>query len=130
MEEQKKNYPGLDLEDEKLRIGVQVTATASLDKIKETLQTVARHGLHHKYSRIIVFILTKKQNSYSASAVASVTPDGLNFEVARDILDYRDLLGQGVYASPLSVRRLNSTRPESRPTALSARQPRPVTAER
>lgn len=103
--EQKKNYPGLDLADEKLGIGVQVTATASLDKVKETLQTVGRHGLHLKYSRIIVFVLTRKQNSYSANAIAGVTPDKLTFEAARDILDYRDLLGQGVHASPLSVRR-------------------------
>ena len=103
--DQKKNYPGLDLADEKLGIGVQVTATASLDKVKETLQTVARHGLHHKYSRIIVFVLTQKQNSYSASAIAGATPDNLNFDAGRDILDYRDLLGQGVHASPLSVRR-------------------------
>lgn len=103
--EQKKNYPGLDLADAELGIGVQVTATASLDKVKETLQTVARHGLHQKYSRIVVFVLTKKQTSYSASALAAVTPDNLTFDGARDILDYRDLLAQGVHASPLSVRR-------------------------
>ncbi len=103
--EQKKNYPGLDLADEKLGIGIQVTATAFLDKVKETLQTVGRHGLHHKYSRIVVFVLTKKQNSYSAGAIAGATPDNLSFEAARDILDYRDLLAQGVHASPLSVRR-------------------------
>ena len=103
--EQKKNYPALDLADDKLGIGVQVTATASLEKIKETLQTAARHGLHQRYSRIIIFVLTKKQTSYSATAIACTVPDGLSFEGARDILDYRDLLGQGAQASPLSVRR-------------------------
>ncbi len=104
-DEQKKNFPALDLADDKLGMGVQVTATASLDKVKDTLQTAVRHGLHQKYSRIIVFVLTKKQNSYSSSAIANVVPDGFSFDVRRDILDYRDLLTQGIHASPLSVRR-------------------------
>lgn len=103
--EQKKNFPALDLADDKLKLGVQVTATASLEKVKDTLETAARHGLHEKYSRIVIYVLTEKQNSYSSAALKPVIPDGFEFDPRRDILDYRDLLSQAVTASPLSVRR-------------------------
>jgi hypothetical protein len=103
--EQTKNFPGLDLADDKLKLGVQVTATASLDKVRNTLETAARHHLHDRYSRIVIFVLTEKQNSYSAASLKTVIPDGFEFDPRRDILDYRDLLSQAVTASPLSVRR-------------------------
>lgn len=103
--EQKKNFPALDLADEKLKLGVQVTATASLDKVKDTLATAARHRLHEVYSRIVIFVLTAKQNSYSPVALKAVVPDGFDFDPRRDILDYRDLVSQGSAVSPLALRR-------------------------
>lgn len=103
--EEKKNFPALDLADEKLKIGVQITATASLDKVRDTLETAARHGLHQRYSRILIYVLTRKQNSYSHAALSSAIPNGFAFDPRRDVLDYRDLLAQGVSGSPLSVRR-------------------------
>jgi len=103
--EEKKNFPGLDLADDRLRIGVQVTATADLDKVKETLSTVGRHGLQQKYPRVQIFVLTKKQASYSQPALTGVVPDGMTFDVRSDILDFRDLLGDAVHASPIAVKR-------------------------
>jgi hypothetical protein len=103
--EEKRNFPGLDLADDKLRIGVQVTATASLDKVKDTLLTVGRHGLQQKYPRVQILVLTKKQASYSKEALAGSVPDGMTFDVRSDILDFRDLLSAATHASPLAVKR-------------------------
>jgi SMEK domain-containing protein len=61
---ERRNFPAIDLADDKLKVGVQVTATGSLEKIKSTLATAIRHGLHEKYSRIVVYVLTKEQDSY------------------------------------------------------------------
>jgi hypothetical protein len=80
----RRNFPALDLADDKLRIGVQVTATASLDKVKETLQIAIRHDLHKTYPRIVIFVLTQKQNSYSAASIGTVLADGFEFEAGRD----------------------------------------------
>src|SRR5262245_8350751 len=103
--EEKKNFPGLDLADDSLRIGVQVTATAGLDKVKDTLLTVGRHGLQEKYTRVQILVLTKKQASYSQAALRDIIPQGMTFDARSDILDFRDLLSEAVHASPLCVKR-------------------------
>lgn len=102
---ERRNFPAIDLADDKLKVGVQVTATGSLEKIKSTLATAIRHGLHEKYSRIVVYVLTKKQDSYSDAAINEVTAGRISFDVRRDILDFQDLLAIAVNASPIAVRR-------------------------
>ena len=43
--EEKANYPGIDLADDEAKIAIQVTSDKSLDKVKETLGKVIKHGL-------------------------------------------------------------------------------------
>ena len=85
-----RSFPGLDLIDEVNRIGVQVTATPTLEKIKETIETCKRHGLDSKIDRLIVYVLTQRQASYAQASI-----DGIGalfrFDASRDVVDFRGL---------------------------------------
>lgn len=94
------NFPGIDLADDEARIAVQVSATADLGKVKDTLGTFLRHGLHKNYDRVIVYILTTKQASYSQSSIDAITNGQFSFSANTDVIDYRDLAERAAHASP------------------------------
>lgn len=89
---ERSNFPGLDLGDDKSGSAFQITSTTDLSKIKSTLQTVIDAGLHNRFSRIQIFILTEKQSTYSQSSVNQVTNGLIKFNTSKDIVDYRDIL--------------------------------------
>jgi hypothetical protein len=86
------NYPAIDLADFGARIAVQVTATATLPKIKGTITKFLKHGLQGSFDRLIMYVLSRKQDSYSQGAIEKVAGPQLSFDGKRDILDFRDLL--------------------------------------
>ncbi|MGH8615017.1 MAG: SMEK domain-containing protein [Gammaproteobacteria bacterium] len=99
----RKNFPGIDLADDTARIAVQVTATPTLDKVKDTVTTFLRHDLNKRFDRLVIYILTHKQNSYSQSAIESIAKGHIDFQVGRDVLDFRDILGKAVDLPPSKV---------------------------
>lgn len=101
--DEKSNFPGIDLADDECRVAVQVTATPGLDKIKKTIETFLSHRLDERYDRLIVYVLTRKQDSYSKSALDRVCESRLKFDSDRDVLDFRDLASM---ASELNPHRL------------------------
>lgn len=100
---ERRNFPGLDLADDEKRTGFQVTASNDLEKIKSTLETAKKHGLLTKYPNVKIFILTKKQSTYSQSAIDKVLGDAKGFSATKDILDIQDLLLAATSASPISL---------------------------
>ena len=62
------NYPGIDLGDEVAKVAFQITSTPGIDKVKDTLQKFADYGLYEKYDKLIIYILTERQKSYSKTA--------------------------------------------------------------
>lgn len=86
------NYPGIDLGDEAAKISIQVTATSTLDKVKHTLEQFIKHNQYSKYNRLIIYILKKKQNSYSEPAIQGIIENKFNFDSRKDIWDYRNIL--------------------------------------
>ena len=88
---EKQNFPGLDLADDNKRVAIQVTSSNSLKRIKNTLKTITDRNLHEKYDRIIFYILTEKQKSYSKKEITRICKDCINFDVHTDILDYKDI---------------------------------------
>lgn len=97
------NFPGIDLADDTARIAVQVTATADLAKIKHTLETFAKHKLHERYDRLIIYILTARQSSYSQSAIDSASGGFFPFSASDDIFDYQNISAQAASASPKNL---------------------------
>jgi hypothetical protein len=89
---EKANFPGIDLADDYARISYQVTATSDIEKIKDTLRKYSEYEHYKKYDRLVVYILTERQNSYSDKYFQEITGDKYKFNSTQDIIDYRDLL--------------------------------------
>lgn len=90
-DEEKENYPGIDLADEKAKIAFQITSDPSNDKIKETLTKFVKHELYKKYDRLIVYIITEKQQTYSGKGHQDILKGKIAFDKDLDILDYKDI---------------------------------------
>lgn len=69
LNEHRSNEPGLDLGCKRLRIGVQVTARATSQKINDTLTKVSDEHLA-AYDRICILVIGDKQGSYTLDADA------------------------------------------------------------
>lgn len=89
---QRSNYPSIDLGDQESRVAFQVTATNNTERIKQTLTKFVKHELYREYDRLIIYILTEKQNSYSGRGFEKIIQGKFYFDKDRDIIDYRDLL--------------------------------------
>lgn len=86
------NYPGIDLGGEVARVAFQITASTDSEKIKDTLRTFVKYKLYEKYDRLIIYIITRKQKSYSGSGFDDIIDGKFVFDKGRDILDFRDVL--------------------------------------
>ena len=87
------NFAAIDLGDDINRVAIQVTATATLDKIKETITKFIEYKLYQRYDRLIIYILTEKQSSYSTNTINRIVQNQFVFDTKKDILDHRDILG-------------------------------------
>lgn len=103
-EEEKQNFPGIDLADDEARIAIQVTSDKTLDKIKDSLSKIIKHELHLKYDRIIFYILTRKQDSYSVKSIDAICDGNISFDTSSDIIDFSDLATKGAHASPKKLK--------------------------
>ncbi|MBS1974392.1 MAG: SMEK domain-containing protein [Bacteroidetes bacterium] len=98
-----KHFPGIDLGDKKNRIAFQVTASASIDKVKDTLETFGQSNLMKDYDTLCIYILTEKQRSYSQDAVAALIPQNFTFLTNEHIMDVNDLLRRISYIQSLET---------------------------
>jgi len=102
--EDNNNHPGIDLVDKAARICVQVTATTSAEKVKHTLEQFIKHEQYLEYDRLIVFFLQEKKQSYPSATIQKIAQGKLNFDIQRDLWDYRDLLKE---ISNFQIERVN-----------------------
>lgn len=86
------NYPSIDLGDETARVAFQITATPDLDKVKETLDKFIKFNLYESFDRLIIYILTEKQKSYSDTEINRIIGDQFRFDTKEDIWDSRNIL--------------------------------------
>jgi hypothetical protein len=86
------NFPGIDLADDKARVAIQVTSTATSPKIRHTLTKFVDHKLYEQYKHLIVYILVEKQKTYSGKGFDDIIRGRFQFDKKEDIRDYRDLL--------------------------------------
>jgi hypothetical protein len=104
LNEEEEGFPAIDLGDDVKHIGIQVTGTTDLEKIKGTLETFLKHDLDDTYKRVIVYVLTDKQRSYKQASIDKVTGSRLTFNGKKDVLDYKDLLKKVAKLEPAKVR--------------------------
>lgn len=89
---EKKNFPAVDLIDDKNGVAFQITATTSLDKVIGTLEKFIAHNLHQKYPTLYIYVLTEKLESYNASRINKTIEGKIEFDADINIIDYRDIL--------------------------------------
>jgi hypothetical protein len=89
---EKTNYPAIDLGDETARVSIQITSTTDSEKIKDTLRGFIEYKLYEKYDKLIVYILTEKQKSYSGRGYQSIIQGKFAFDKNKNIIDYQDFL--------------------------------------
>lgn len=99
------NFPAIDLADEEARIAIQVTSDPSLAKVKSTLNKFIKHDLHKKFDRLIVYVITRKQNQYSAASIQRLCGDKFQFNPTSDVLDFRDLATVGATRPPRALKK-------------------------
>src|SRR5882672_8102264 len=107
--EEKKNFPGIDLADEKSRLAIQVTATPEAAKIKKSIKTFVRHKLYEQYDRLVIFVLTRKLSRYTSKAIEEACEGKLKFDVARDVQDFTELLGSAIHLHPAQLSSFTQT---------------------
>lgn len=89
LNEEKKNFPGIDLGDRERGIGVQVTAEKGSAKLNETIQTVIGKKVYEEFPHLMFFILGRKQNKYTVTQRGQTL---LDFNADKDILDFEVIL--------------------------------------
>ncbi|WP_171255302.1 SMEK domain-containing protein [Acinetobacter sp. SFA] len=87
-----KNYPGIDLGDEFDRVAFQITSSTNLEKVKKTITQFKDKKFYNSFDELFILMLTKKQSSYSQSAIDQITEDLFSFKTAEHIIDLGDLL--------------------------------------
>lgn len=81
-----KNAPAVDLIDYENSASVQVTATADVEKITDTLTKFTQNALYKPFERLHIYIITERQATYRKD-FKPLLPDGYNFDPERDIID-------------------------------------------
>lgn len=98
--DERKNFPGIDLADDEAQVAVQVTGTPDLAKLKYTIETFLAHKLDKHYKRLVIYVLTRKQASYSQDAIDRIAHDRIAVSGSSDILDFRDVCTKAAHADP------------------------------
>lgn len=101
LNEEKANFPGVDVGDRRAGLAMQITATKTSEKVNDTISKVSddRHGVYAIYNKLKFFILSSKQNSYSVNS-----SDKIDFDWKSDILDFDDVYKSSMYL-PLTDQR-------------------------
>lgn len=86
------NFPAVDLGCRVSRISIQVTSDASSSKVNETLEKFQSNGLDKDFDRVLVYVLTERQQTYASKVIETTVANlPIEFSTARDIADFRDL---------------------------------------
>ncbi|MCR5863113.1 SMEK domain-containing protein [Flavobacterium sp. J372] len=96
LNERKANFPGIDIADDQAKVGIQVTATKTSTKVKETIEKVCsnKHKVYETYNNLKIFILTEKQSTYTIKGIDNTK---INFNPEIDILDFDDIYKKAMY---------------------------------
>lgn len=83
-----RGFPGLDLSSKEDRIGVQVTAENTADKIDRTIKIFEDNEYYKDFDRLLFFIITKKSNHSKDFQTRN-----FRFDKENDIWDIDDICG-------------------------------------
>ena len=82
------NFPCIDLIDNDIQLGVQVTSEKGVNKIKNTLDCLDRMLVQKTIKNLKFFTLKPKQKSYKINKSCQ----GIKFQWQDDIIDFNDIM--------------------------------------
>lgn len=94
LNQEKSNYPGIDLGDQNARVAYQITTDKSTQKVKNTLNNILPKD-KELYDDFYIFIIGEKQSQYT---VDEALLRKNNFDINKNIIDLND-----VYKKALSL---------------------------
>ncbi len=105
------NAPCIDLLDEKVKVGVQVSSETGAGKINEALACLEKHGMSAKLTHFYHFSLVPRQKTYHTRSA----PPGILFDVKKDVLDFDTLLKEIQAATDGTIAAVHKAVRESMP---------------
>jgi tetratricopeptide (TPR) repeat protein/GTPase SAR1 family protein len=100
MNNEKFNFPAIDLGDLKQGVAFQVTSQIKQEKVTHTLKQFKQHNLSNNFTKLFVFMLTERKKQYSQVRCDEVLKSNISFDVTKNIFDPYDLL-KIISAKPL-----------------------------
>jgi phage terminase large subunit-like protein len=91
---EEKNNSAIDLIDKENRIAIQVTSTASGEKVKHTLEQYLKYKKYLEFDTLIIYVITSKQKSYSESSFSKIINKEFIFNCTEHIYDYENILNE------------------------------------
>jgi hypothetical protein len=86
------NFPAVDLGCSKSRTSLQITSDATSGKALKTIDKFEQHGLGTEFDRLLIYVLTERQKSYSSKKLQlAASGCSVDFNPERDIFDYQNL---------------------------------------
>lgn len=92
LNEEKINYPGIDLGDQSEKMGIQVTETKTSAKLVRSLDKVLENKVYEVYPKFCMFVLGDKQKTYSFDE--NKYKGKIIFDPSSDIYDFQDLINK------------------------------------
>lgn len=87
-----KNTSAIDLIDKENRIAIQVTSTASSEKIKHTIEQYVKYKKNEEFDQLFIYIITTKQKKYTSESFEKLINNQFEFSCDNNILDYTDIV--------------------------------------
>lgn len=120
LNEEKSNFPGIDLGDEANKLGIQVTMQSTSEKVNKTLEKCYTNKCYTKFPNLKFFMLSDKQKSYSIKK----SYKEINFDYKEDILDFNDLyktiINLGIDKQEEIFKYINKQFPEDNPNQYNS----------
>lgn len=83
-------FPALDLLDKTNRVAFQITSTATLKKVRHTIEGIVKNNYQTQFDNFYIYIITQKQNSYNKNELETSAKKLFSF-TEKNILDESDL---------------------------------------
>lgn len=91
LNEEKINYPGIDLGDQSEKMGIQVTETKTSAKLVRSLDKVLENKVYEVYPKFCMFVLGDKQKHI---LLTKISIRKIIFDPSSDIYDFQDLINK------------------------------------
>lgn len=104
LNQEKVNFPGVDLGNQEDGIGIQVTRRNDATKVRNTIETVLQNQVYKTFPNLKFFILGRKKEKYTLDC--QTWKQYLHFDSNSDIMDFNTILNRCQYMETEMLQKL------------------------